>query len=158
MNTSNRDTTCDVILYGNLLFLLIYSIQSPEGVWKMWKHAILDPDIRDISVVERTSPRAGWIEPLAWKIHLSLFSRILTNTGAHQSPAELCSGLSSPVGNEAWACSWPLTTIWCWGQEWMELHLCSPHAFTSYTWKTLSLLFPELFLFWKFSHWLDKTT
>jgi len=61
-------------------------------------------------------------------------SRVKKFTSSSQRPDWLCDYLVSysvgsggyfPGGKVAGKWDWPLTSIWCWGEEWVELYLHS---------------------------------
>jgi hypothetical protein len=60
--------------------------------------------------------------------NFSLHHRVQNVSGAHSASYQMGTSGSFPGGKVAGAWSWPLTSIWCRGQEWAELYLYSPNT------------------------------
>jgi hypothetical protein len=73
---------------------------------------------------------AGWsgVRVLAGVGKFSLHHRVQTVSGSHPPSYPMGHRDSFPGGKAAGAWSWPLTSMWCRGQECVELHIRSPHT------------------------------
>jgi hypothetical protein len=60
--------------------------------------------------------------------NLSLHHRVQNGSGAHPASYPMVTRDSFRGGKEAGAWSWPITSIQCRGQEWVELYLHSPNT------------------------------
>jgi hypothetical protein len=91
--------------------------------------------MRDIFFIQVWQPyyvcrmrRDSWVRVPVGAGNFSLGHSAQTGSQAHPSSYTMGSG-GSFLGDEAsGAWSWPLTSVWCRGQEYVELHLYTPNT------------------------------
>jgi hypothetical protein len=81
-----------------------------------------------------TGLRARWpaVRFPAGAGNFSLHHLVQTCSGAHPASYIMCTRGSFPGGEAAGTWSWPLTSIQCRGQEWVELYLTPQYAFMAW--------------------------
>jgi hypothetical protein len=102
----------DFLPYSLMIVVLFLALRGLYQSWWNWQSATS----WRIQLKLLTTRNMNLIFPI-WQ-EFSLLDSVQTGPGAHPAPCPLGIGGNFPGGKAVGAWSWPLTSIYCWGQEW----------------------------------------